>query len=103
MHVAHTARLETFDIFSQAARMGCISLLHRPLAFSGGGPGEAVIKMSKSENDEEVRLMAGIEEREDFMDKGELGGFSELVSGDCGVGLSVPSPSHKLGAERCFR
>lgn len=106
MHVAHTARLETFDIFSQAAKTGCSLLLQRPSAFSDGAfdcaLGGVVSGTSESENELEVRLIDGTEESEDFVDKGELGVSGEPISGDCGVGLSAPSPSHK-GAGRGFR
>jgi hypothetical protein len=85
MQVAHTALLESLDIFSQAARIGCI-LLYRPSAFGGDAftraPDADVTELSKSKNDEEVRLMDGIEECEDSMDKGEVGESGELGSGD---------------------
>lgn len=43
-----------------------------------------------------MRLMDGIEESEEFMDKGELGGLGESVSGDCGARLlDATSPCHK--------
>lgn len=93
--MAHTARLETFDILSQAARTGCSFLLHCPSAFSNDALHDVVNKTSEAKNDDEVRLMEGINECEDSMDKGELGESGERVSGDCGVGLSTPSPSHK--------
>lgn len=99
--MAHTARFETLDIFSQAARMGCNLQLLRPSAFSDGAfdcaPDEMIDLTSESETEDEVRLMDGIDEREDFMDRGELG---ESVAGDCGVGLS--SSCHKR-SERDFR
>jgi len=42
--------------------------------------------------------MDGIDESEDFMDRGELG----ESAGDCGVGLSAPPPCRK-GSGRDFR
>lgn len=55
--------------------------------------------MSESETEDEVRLMDGIDESEDFIDRGELG---ESVSGDCGLGLSTAFSCHKR-SERVFR
>jgi len=85
--------------------MGC-NLLHRPLAFGDGAfdcvRDGVVGRTFESENELEVRLMDGTEESEDFVDKGGPGVSGEPISGDCGVGLSVPSLSQKR-AGRVFR
>jgi len=106
MHVEQTARLETFDIFSHAARTGCSVLLHAPPpssdgAFDGPLDDSGVGRTSKVEKEDDVRLMDGMEESDDFMDNGELGELGESVSGECGVGLPAASPCHK-GTGCCF-
>lgn len=101
MHVAHTARVETFDIFSHAARMGCSFLLHLPpgasseSAFDRTLDGPIADRTSEAQKEDDVRLIDGTEESDDFMDNGELGVLGESDSGDSGVGLAAASPCHK--------
>jgi len=99
MHVEQTARLETLDIFSHAARMGC-NLLCRPSSASDVF-GFLSDRTPEAENEDDVRLMEGTDESDDFMDNGELGVLGEAVSGDGGVELSTPPPCHK-GTGRCL-
>jgi len=94
--VEQTARLETFDIFSHAARTGC-NLLYRPSACNDRDLVWPLDKprfdnVSEAENEDDVRLMDGMEESDDLMNNGELGG---VVSGDCRVGLAHAFPWHK--------
>jgi hypothetical protein len=103
MHVAHTARLETFDIISHAARTGCNLLVPRSASNDDSldrpldePPAD---RTSEAEKEEDVRLIDGTNERDDFMDKGELGEHGEPVSGDFGAGLAAASLCHK-GTER---
>jgi hypothetical protein len=99
--VEQTARLETFDIFSHAARTGC-NLLCTPSSASDGAFDFLLDdRASAVENEDEVRLMDGTDESDDFMDNGELGVLGEPVSGECGVGLPTASPCHK-DTGRCF-
>jgi hypothetical protein len=98
MHVEQTAWLETLDIFSHAAKTGC-KLLCRPSPASDAF-GFLSDKASEAENEDDVRLMEGMDESDDFMDNGELGELGEAVSGD-GGGLSTSSPCHK-GTRGCL-
>jgi len=89
MHVAHTDRVETLDIFSHAARMGCNFLLHFPPGASSESAFDRALdepvadRTSEAQKEDDVRLMDGTEESEDFMDNGELGVLGESDSGDC--------------------
>jgi len=96
--VEQTARLETLDIFSHAAKTGC-NLFCRPSPASDAF-GLLSDKAPEAENEDDVRLMEGTDGSDDFMDKGELGELGEAVSGDGGVGLSTSSPCNK-GTGRC--
>jgi len=91
--VEQTARLESLDIFSHAAKMGC-NLLCRPSPASDAF-GFLSDRAPEAENEEDVRLMEGTNESDDSMDNGELGELGEAVSGEGGVGLSTSSPCHK--------
>jgi hypothetical protein len=101
MHVAHTARVETFDIFSHAARMGCNFLSNLPPGASSESAFDRALddpvadRTSEAEKEDDVRLIDGTEESDDFMDNGELGVLGASDSGDCGVGLVAASPCHK--------
>jgi hypothetical protein len=85
MHEEHTVRLETLDIFSHAAKMACNSLSGRPLGMLGS------TRTSEAENEDDVRLMDGIEDGGDSTDNGEPRELGEPVSGDGDVCLAAAS------------
>ena len=102
MHVAHTDRVETFDIFSHAARIGFNFLLHLPPGASSETAFDRTLdepvadRTPEAEKEDDVRVMDGTEESDDFIDNGELGVHGESDSGDCMVGLVLAAfPYHK--------